>query len=420
MLLFALTLLAGLGSAPASDPALPEFGACFAILPDVSGDGIPEIAVSSPGVPRSGPPRPGRVWILDGADRSIRHELEGYLPHDRFGERLALGADVDRDGFRDLLISVPGHRGGSVVSHSSATGERCVRTWWPPGEQRFGASLALVDDHDLDGMRDFTVASLSIQPTLERRWTLWLVSARTGQIKRRLARYFGAGSPPEVAAIDDLNGDRRPDFVAVGRGWATLLSSRNGYIAGGSGVTSSADAGFGAAMKNALIRVGDVNHDGWADWATSAPGVQDPRLPYGERSDCGLVTLVSGLDGRRLHEWYGQPGEGLGADLAAFGDLDGDGTPDLVASTVEPFDHGLVYLSGEGRLLKRVRWKHDDPYGHTIERYPDQDGDGHDDVLTNVYGFSSWGDGLRLVSGATGKFIWNLDRASFARQLAAR
>ena len=76
------------------------FGTTFATLGDLDGDGRAEVAISSPRFQSSA----GKVAIIRSTDGSIAAERIGTGTFNRLGESLATVADVNADGFPELLV----------------------------------------------------------------------------------------------------------------------------------------------------------------------------------------------------------------------------------------------------------------------------------------------------------------------------
>lgn len=154
---------------------------------------------------------------------------------------------------------------------------------------------------------------------------------------------------------------------------------------------------------------GDLDGDGHADFFVASagpPGINGPR---------GDVCVYSGMSGEPVRCWYGEPDQGYaGFGLTAgAGDIDGDGTPDLIVSaSAYNFQAGRVYLfsAGTGELLHT--W--DNPqtdywFGGSIAGGGDFDGDGIPDIVVGHPGFNSglieFPGQVYLYSGATKELI---------------
>jgi hypothetical protein len=107
--------------------------------------------------------------------------------------------------------------------------------------------------------------------------------------------------------------------AAVGQGIPILYTLRG----------DSAEDGFGSSVAG----IGDVNGDGHADVAISAPGDDTGG------SEVGSVIVVSGNDGTTLWRHDGSAGNLVGGQVAVAGDVNGDGIPDLLVS-VRPGGRG--------------------------------------------------------------------------------
>ncbi|MFQ5693839.1 MAG: integrin alpha, partial [Nitrospinota bacterium] len=135
-----------------------------------------------------------------------------------------------------------------------------------------------------------------------------------------------------VAAPGDVNGDGVGDFLVGAPNAVTMTSF--GFLIGGAFLFSGADGNLLFEMNGTLryslfgsvvAAPGDVDGDGVPDLLVGAPRAV-PQL-HGS----GLVQVFSGRDGRLLLSLEGTPGiKDLGSSAAGAGDFDHDGHADFV------------------------------------------------------------------------------------------
>ncbi|MFT7486457.1 MAG: hypothetical protein ACI9F9_002312 [Candidatus Paceibacteria bacterium] len=95
-----------------------------------------------------------------------------------------------------------------------------------------------------------------------------------------------------------------------------------------------------------VANAGDmVNADGMNDILVGAP--EDGALLNPQE---GYVSLVSGLNGSVVHTWHGDvAGDLFGFSVAGDADVDGDGTPDVIAGA--PYHTNVQSADGLVRVL---------------------------------------------------------------------
>jgi hypothetical protein len=152
------------------------------------------------------------------------------------------------------------------------------------------------------------------------------------------------------------------------------------------------NAGFTGGV---YVASADFNGDGFADVLTGADAGGGPH-----------VRVFSGLDGTELVGFFDVPKEGRGVRVAT-GDINGDGTPDIITSpgpgdplfqaTVRVFS-GLTAMPIAGPLASF------DPYpgfpGGVYVAAGDVNNDGRDDVITGAG--AGGGPHVKALSGMTG------------------
>src|SRR5262249_42959212 len=151
------------------------------------------------------------------------------------------------------------------------------------------------------------------------------------------------------------------------------------------------------ALATAAKSIGDVDRDGFGDYAIGAPFEDDPIIG----TDCGVVRVYSGRTGAILAKWTGDsPNVTLGGPRADaienVGDLNGDGFEDIAvgAPSWGRYDGTREYVriySGaylhDPQLGPQVLATWSAPvecdFGFMIKRGGDINGDGQPDVLVS-------------------------------------
>lgn len=210
-----------------------------------------------------------------------------------------------------------------------------------------------------------------------------------------------------------LQSKLNPVFTLASLGAALALASCHNHHSSSIGSLSTSVGGdsqklFGAtttAATPAVARVGDLNADGTQDF-----GVGDPEFGTGG----GRVVLNSGSTGKALHTLLGNKAteRGLGAALAAAGDVDADGFADVVVgapgSVADQIQGVALLVSGKtGAILQRLKGRASPAvFGGSVVGLGDVNGDGRGDVAVGEQRPGTDPAIVYAFSGVDGKQIW--------------
>ncbi len=340
---------------------------------DVNGDGFADVLVASSGWDGATADE-GAVWLYAGsADGPVDPPL--WTAAGQAGAGFGLGArgvgDLNADGYDDIAVPARfwtdtlAEQGRVAVWHGSATGPAVAPDWQIIGTAagaHLGWSVAGVGDVDGDGFGDLLVSA----PDLDG------AQADQGEV----ALYLGSATG--LAAVAD---------------WSWTLAQVHGPDA----ATDGADPGGG---NGSLAGLGDVDGDGFADFAVGTPGWN--RFSGGLLEDAGAFHVFRGTaTGPGSAPWTtvqgGSAGKAFGHSLAGPGDVDGDGFPDLAvgspgySSAAGSLDEGIVelYAGWLGGVEPTWSWwtsggTTSAQLGWSVEAPGDVNGDGFPDVLAGA------------------------------------
>jgi hypothetical protein len=280
-------------------------------------------------------------------------------------------------------------------------------------DENFGFSVAWCGDLDGDGLGDLAVGATGAGKGAGE---VRIFSSQNWKLIRTLSVSGSDGLGWALTPAGDVDGDGFEDLLvgelgATKTGTVTLFSGKDGSVL--QSITSTvAKSGFGRS----IAAVGDADGDGIADYA-----IGSPLFDVTTHDDhAGAVDLRSGADGSLLWQqqgtfwtytdmwgnvWY--VGDMLGTSLDVGGDVDGDGTRDVVAATYDAL-HTEILSGKDGSTLRSFT-----PPWYTmgsVAALGDLTGDGlpeigicYRDVDTTFV----------IYSSLDGKVLWRTDETNF-------
>ena len=370
------------------EAANDQFGWIARGIGDVDGDRVPDVVTSAP----TAAGRAGRIYVYSTKSGSRLWTADGLAAGDQFGSGVEAAGDTNGDGIPDVIASAP--NGGYARVYSGRDGRVLFTVRGEQASDVFGLHAAGVGDVDRDGCADVIVGAPGAGGGFGR---AYVYSGKTGAAiltltGERSGDRFGsavAGATGAKGRFSIVVGAPRAGDARTGRAYVyDTLTPKPRFVV-------EADA-TGAALGGMFLSVpGDVDGDGIADvyvsdWQNAAKG-----------PSTGRVYVHSGADGRRLFALTGETaGEGFGTSPAVAGDVDGDGRADLLVGAWQhstgAIGGGRVYLySGDARLLETYTCRTPgDTFGFDAVALGDVDADGTVDLLitsgwSGVSGFHS-------------------------------
>ena len=365
-----------------------SLGSSVAILGDVNGDGIDDLAVGAFWADA----KAGEAYVIFGSatgfsatlspadlDGTNGFRIAGANADDLLGGLVTSAGDLNGDGLDDILVSASGRGNGeahvilgksdgfaATLSLSDIGTSGGFRIVGHTGSNSFAAAAGKAGDLNGDGHADLIIADYGNDDYKGEAFVLFgsaagfpatlSVTGLNGSNGFRLAPGGDAHAYLGLTAtfLGDVNGDGLDDVIigamnsTDNRGEAVVLfGSRDGFDAE---LTIADIDGTNGFLLNGKVReeyfaisgghAGDVNGDGIDDLIVGTMAQDgasgEAYVVFGRNGGFGSRLSVEDLDGSNGFAIAGTAANDfLGAAVAAAGDVNGDGIGDLIVSDAE-------------------------------------------------------------------------------------
>jgi hypothetical protein len=367
------------------DVSHESLGESIAIVADYDGDGTRDLLVGASG--KSQYLLTGRAVVLSGTTLALIREIAGPTG-EQFGAAVADAGDIDGDGVTDLFVGseVPGF----ARAYSGATGALLLQLSSAVPADRFGASGVGLGDVDGDGLGDLAIGAPSeVVAGVVDAGVVRIVSGATGATLHAIVGshlFARVGGEDRIANAGDVDGDGSDDLalldaeVTTGSPYSVLR-----VMSGATGLELWAyrfdQVGYRAFTLESVANVGDLDGDGIAEIA--AGGM--PNNPL--LNPCRAFVLSGAAGTGLLQVDAGAVGSyPAWMVVGAAGDVDGDLLPDFVISTTETGTSSnqvpelTLRRGSDGAVIGTITGTPWSEFGHRFAAGIDSDLDGTPDV----------------------------------------
>jgi hypothetical protein len=300
-------------------------GSQHLVVCDMDGDGKPDILVTDAGDAGRG----DTISVLRNISTSGSITANSLAPKVDFqtGGKYpwtpAIG-DLDGDGKPDFVVPNATGNNISIFLNTSIAGSFTASSFAPRIDLATGnlPTCTAIGDLDGDGKPDIAVSNASSNTVSVFRNIITAGSMTTSSFAAKVD--FTTGTYPNAVAICDVDGDGHPDLVVANYNNNTISVLRNTSTSGSISFALKVD--FTAGQNPCRISVGDLDGDGKSDFIiTNVTGTSNTVSIFRNTSTPGSITTSSLAPKVDIIT-------GTAPWEVALGDVDGDGKPDIAVS----------------------------------------------------------------------------------------
>jgi FG-GAP-like repeat/Secretion system C-terminal sorting domain/IPT/TIG domain len=280
--------------------------------------------------------------------------------------------DLDGDGKPDIVFADQNVNNISIFKNNSFPGTISLAPKMDivNGTQPYGSLLydLKIADVDGDGKPDIIVIDANI--------LVYLNTSSAAGISFAPASVYPITFQfaPYQVALNDLDGDGKPDFAVVNSTADSVMIIQNNSTPGR--VSFGALTSLPTGSNPQTVAIADLDRDGLQDLIVGNASSNTVSV-FLNKSRPGLLSFAPGKDFAT----------GLGPSSISVGDIDGDGKPDLAIANRNANTFSIlknISVKGVAGFAPKVDFNaEDEPDGATIA---DLDGDGRPDIVVSEGG----------------------------------